>query len=116
MKSGYCSLIIKSVDRSHFGQWMCAARLKTSESESFDEFRVTVYENEISAAGISGMAVSLACVIGLGIVLSYMVYRKIYAPVNQRRETTVTYVPSTDHVSIASVDSNDSQAEIHIPN
>lgn len=47
MKSGFCSIIVKEVDRAkHQGQWQCAARLTGYLEESYDEFRVNVFDSK----------------------------------------------------------------------
>lgn len=80
---------------------MCAAHLTGSDYESFDEFRVNVTDNDnsVAVAGITGMVFASIILIGAIIFITYKRYRRIYS---LRRETVVTYVTSTDNISISS--------------
>lgn len=113
MKSGYCSIIVKEVDHTHQGQWMCASRLTGSDKESSDEFRVTVYEPNHATASITGMIFAVVFVIGGIIFISYRGYRQKYNLRRNTRQTAVSYITNTDNVSISSQrsGSNDSQHE-----
>lgn len=112
MKTGYCSIIVKKVDHSHQGQWLCAGRLTGSDKESSDEFRVSVFEKtDHATASITGMALAIIFVIGGIIFISYRSYRQKYTLRRNTRQTIVTYVTNNDSVSISSNRSlsNDSQ-------
>lgn len=116
MSSGYCSIIVKKVDRSQQGQWTCVAKLQGSDSESSDEFRVTVFDSNMSVASVTGMIFAVIFLIGGIIFITYRGYRQKY---NQRRSTShtvVTYVTSTDAISIHSYSSNGSQSNSQIDN
>lgn len=112
MKSGYCSIVVKKIDRSHMGQWTCAARLSGSEHESADEFRVTVFNSGISVASVSGMVVGLIFICFGGLLVMYLTYRKRRTlAINRRRitqDTIVRYIDS-ENVSISggSIDSSE---------
>lgn len=113
MKSGYCSIIVKKVDRSHHqGQWMCAARITGTAHESSDEFRVAVFESNVSTAGITGMVFSIIFLIGGIAFITYKRYRQTY-PLRRTTQlthrTVVSYIANTDNVSISSFPSNHSQ-------
>lgn len=106
MTSGYCSIIIKQVDRSHHqGQWMCATRIVGADEESSDEFRVTVFESTISTASTSGMLFAFSLIITGLIFITYQRYRQTY---NARRTTQMTqptvvsHVANSDDLSISS--------------
>lgn len=116
MTSGYCSIIVKKVDRAqHQGEWMCAAKLIGSDSECSDEFRVTVYDSNISVAGISGMAFAITVLIGVIAFVTYRSYRRTYNnPRRSTRQTVVTYITSTDAISIDSNRSTESQSSSQI--
>lgn len=112
MKSGFCSLIIKTVERSHLGQWACAARLTGRHSESYDEFSVNVLDADgVSVAAISGMAIVISFGVSVMAVLLYIAYRQYPTRSSRRRTalTDVSYITSTDHVSIHS--DNNSNAD-----
>lgn len=112
MKSGFCSIIVKKVERSHMGQWTCAARLSGSEHESADEFRITVYSSDISMAGISGLAVGFVLICTVVFLVVHLIYRKRQQTARQRRvtqNTIVRYIDS-ENVSISSMQSNDGQS------
>lgn len=107
LKSGYCSMIVKKIDRNiHQGQWLCAAHLSGDDHESFDEFRVNVFEadNSIAVAGITGMTFASVLVIGGIVFIAFKKYRQKIAVRSRRttRQTVVTYVANTDCVSISS--------------
>ena len=116
MTSGYCSIIVKKVDRAqHQGEWTCAAKLIGSDSECSDEFRVTVYDSNISVAGISGMAFAVTVLIGVIAFVTYQRYRRTYNnPRRSTRQTVVTYIASTDAISINSNRSTESQSSSQI--
>lgn len=112
MKSGFCSLIIKNVERSHLGQWTCAARLTGRDSESYDEFRVNVLDADgVSVAAISGIALGISFGVGVMVVILYIAYLKYPMRSTRRRTalTVVSYITSADRVSIHS--DNNSNAE-----
>lgn len=106
MKSGYCSIIIKRVDRSHHqGQWMCAARIMGADEESSDEFRVTVFESTISTASTSGMLFAFILIVCGLIFITYQRYRDKYNPrraTHMTQPTVVSYVVDSENVSISS--------------
>lgn len=111
MKSGYCSIIVKKIDRTqHQGQWMCAARLTGNAHESFDEFHVTVFESDLSTAQVTGM-MAFACIFlicGL-IFITFKTYRRTFNVRRETRQTVVSYVAGDDRISISSAHSDDSQ-------
>lgn len=114
MKSGFCSLIIKNVERSHLGQWTCAARLTGRDSESYDEFRVNVLDADgVSVAGIGGIAVGISFGVGVMAVLLWVAYSNLLTRSTRRRTTltAVSYISSMDHVSIHSNNSNTENVE-----
>lgn len=105
MKSGFCSLIIKNAERTHLGQWICAARLTGRDSESFDEFRVNVVNADgVSVAAISGFAFGISLGVGVMAILLYIVYGKFPTRSTRRRTaiTAVSYITASDRVSIHS--------------
>lgn len=112
LKAGFCSIIVKKIDREwHQGQWICAAHLTGSDYESFDEFRVNVFDNDntISVAGVTGMVFASIIMIGVIIFITYRRYRRKYG-VNLRRttrQTNVSYITGTDAISISSEHTND---------
>lgn len=106
MKSGYCSIIVKQVVRSHHqGQWTCATRIIGDEEESSDEFRVTVFESSISTASTSGMLFAIVLIISGLLFITYQRYRKAYSPrrtTQMTQPTIVSYVANAENVSISS--------------
>lgn len=117
LKSGYCSLIVKKVERSHLGQWTCASRLTGSEHESYDEFRVTVFENGISMAGFSGWAFGIVVCLSAVVISVYTIYYNKVGKTNRRRatcQTAVSYIVEGDQISIASRRSNTSADHLSI--
>lgn len=101
MKTGYCSIIVEKVNQlQHQGQWMCATKLTGNTHESFDEFRVNVFESNVSTAQATGM-MAFACIFLIGglVFIAFKSYRKKY---NVRRQTTVTYITGADRISISS--------------
>lgn len=42
MQSGYCSIIVRRVEKEHLGMWTCAGRLIGRDEESGDDFTVMV--------------------------------------------------------------------------
>lgn len=106
MKSGYCSIIIKEVDRlKHQGQWICAAQLNGHKQESVDEFHVNVHDANVAVAGLVGMGFGVFLVIGGIIIVTYLKFQKKFNP---RRTTTNTV--DTENISMQSNSSNDSEA------
>lgn len=102
MSSGYCSIIVKKVDRAqHQGQWTCVSKLTGSDSESSDEFRVTVFDT-ISVASVSGMMFFAIFLMGGLAFITYRGYRRKYSPRRTTRQTVVTYVTNSGAVSIQS--------------
>lgn len=97
----------------HQGHWICAAQLTGSDSESFDEFRVNVFDSEnlggntVNVAGVSGMAVASIFVIAAIIFISYRRYRKTHRSRPTTRQTVVSYVTGADAISISSHNTND---------
>lgn len=115
MSSGYCSIIVKKVDRSHHqGQWTCVAKLQGSDIESSDEFRVTVFDSNMSVASVTGMIFAVIFLIGGIIFITYRGYRQKYNQRRNTRQTVVTYVTSTDAISIYSRSSNGSESNLQI--
>lgn len=115
MKSGYCSLIIMNVERSHLGLWTCAARLAGGDSEGSDEFNVNVLDADgVSVAAVSGISFMISFGLGVIAVLLYVAYRKFPTQSTRRRTalTTVSYISSSDCVSIHSDNSNVESIEL----
>lgn len=58
--------------RRYIGEWTCAALLAGRSHESWDDFRVNVFENDLSAAEISGMVFGIifvaVAIIGVGVL------------------------------------------------
>ncbi|XP_055298260.1 uncharacterized protein LOC129566399 [Sitodiplosis mosellana] len=111
MSSGYCSIIVKKVDRKqHQGQWMCVAKPIGSDSECSDEFRVTVFDSNISAASVIGMVFSAIFILGGIVFITYRGYRQKYNVRRNTQQTAVTYITGTDAVSMRSNHSIESQS------
>lgn len=123
MKSGYCSIVVKKIDRvKHQGQWTCAARLTGTDHESSDEFRVNVFtsneSSKVSTAEMAGMTVAVIFLIGAMSFITYKRYRNIQNRQMTRRttrQTVVSYVHGTDRISLSSQHSDDSQQSSSSP-
>lgn len=72
MKSGYCSIVAKKMTKKYVGEWTCAALLAGRNRESWDDFRVNVFDNDLSAAQITGMVfgifIVIATLLGIGFI------------------------------------------------
>lgn len=95
IKSGYCSIIVKKIDRAyHHGRWMCAAALTGSTHESSDEFQVNVFGSDndhdeaIAVAGVTGMMMVIIFVAGALIFVIYKRYRQNYSIQSAQRRLT----------------------------
>lgn len=78
MNLGHCSIVVRKATRKHSGQWTCAGRLAGREQESWDDFRVNVFESELSAAAISGMVLGAMFILCATLVVAYLTYKKRY--------------------------------------
>lgn len=93
MKSGYCSIIVKNIDRAvHQGRWVCASALTGSTYESSDEFQVNVFDSSeedstIAVAGVTGMVIVIILVASALIFVIYKRYRRRAEPSSQRRNS-----------------------------
>lgn len=123
MAGGYCSMIIKSIDRNiHQGKWLCAARLVGRDQENIDEFTVAIYEEKdvntnVGTAGITGMVLGLTFVAGAIIFVTYRKYYQSYSLRQQPRNTIISYISGTETVSISSDDSpNRENIELRVLN
>lgn len=104
-------MIVKKIDRDmHQGHWMCAAHPTGSDSESFDEFRVNVFDNDstVNVASVTGMVFASIIVICVIIsIFTYKRYRQKYSLRRTTRQTLVSYIAGTDAISISSQHTND---------
>lgn len=87
MKSGYCSIIVQKVTKRHIGQWTCASLLAGHSHESWDDFRVNVFDNELSTAAIVGMAIGVVALIGGTALVAFITYKRRFRFLSPRINT-----------------------------
>ncbi|XP_031627128.1 uncharacterized protein LOC116343281 isoform X2 [Contarinia nasturtii] len=110
MKSGYCSIIVKDVDRlKHQGQWQCVARLTGYLEESSDEFRVTVFDSDNTlVAGLTGMIIAIIFVIFGGAFIIRRYHRQSH---DTRSVTDSININEPDNISLRTIHSNNTQSD-----
>lgn len=74
----------------HTGQWTCAGRLAGRDMEHYDDFRVHVFDSNVSVAAIGGMVFASLFIVGGLVVVAFMTYKKRYLSVARSSVSSVS--------------------------
>ncbi|XP_058837283.1 uncharacterized protein LOC131693465 [Topomyia yanbarensis] len=79
-KSGFCSLVVKSISTSDLGQWICAGKIAGHTMEHYATIEVTSEQNsettELTVASIVGMALGGVAIVVIAVALGIYNYRR----------------------------------------